>query len=86
MGDNGDPEEQTKRVRNTITKCFYHENTNCINLNCEYRHPNKVCKEYNRNNCYLGKDCDDNHRKKKCVFWTHGKCKNRRHAIRNMRC
>ena len=36
--DKEDPEEQIKRTNNKITKCFYHENTNCINQNCEYRH------------------------------------------------
>ena len=32
----GDIEEQTKRVNNKITKCFYHENSDCINENCKF--------------------------------------------------
>ena len=52
----------------------YHENSNCINENCTFRHPKKVCNEYNQNECNLGKYCVDNHPKKKCTFWARGQC------------
>ena len=64
----GDIKEQTRRVNKTITKCFYHEYSKCVNQKCELRHPSKVCKDHNMNKCYLGKYCNDNYPKKNCTL------------------
>ena len=40
-----------------------------------YRHAKRVCANYNKNKCNLGKFCSDNHPTKRCNYWTRGYCK-----------
>ena len=38
-------------------KCLWHENAKCSREDCKFRHPRKVCKNYNQENCELGENC-----------------------------
>ena len=66
------PNEQEKRWK---IKCQWHEKGKCNRYECKFRHPRKVCKNYNQDYCELGNKCADNHPKKECTLWTQGECK-----------
>jgi len=66
-------ENRNETIRtNAQPKCYYYENSKCTKERCTYRHAVRVCKEYNKNKCNLGKFCRDNHPTKKCNYWTRG--------------
>ena len=63
-------EEQNRKK----CKCYWHEKSKCKRDECTFRHPTKVCRDYNKNGCEKGKYCDNNHPRKKCTYWLRGVC------------
>ena len=78
--------EQEKRQK---IKCQWHEKGRCSRDDCKFRHPRKVCKDYNQDQCKLGNNCVNNHPKKECTFWNQVNCKkgeecNLKHTIKRV--
>merc|ERR1712030_179275 len=67
-------EERNEQRSKQKAKCLWHEKARCSRENSKFRHPRKVCKNYNQENCERGENCTDNHPKKNCTYWIHGNC------------